>query len=312
MKALALTEFDVPPAVIDVPDPTAAPGEVLVRVAAASVNPYDTFVAMGGMKEYLAYEFPAVIGMDIAGTIEALGDGVDGFAVGDRVFGTIGAKPSVHDGSFAELAAAQAAALAPTPDGVDHRDVASLGVAGTTALGAVEALGPLEGANVLIAGATGGVGSFAIQLAAARGAHVIASVRPGDEAFVTELGASETVDYTGDVAAAIRERHPDGVDGLIDLVNRDPAGFASMVGLVRAGGHATSAVGGAGESTEIGGVAVSNVGGNPALLPALGELVKEGRLRAPIQRTYPLDEAATALQDLTNQHTLGKLLITMG
>jgi NADPH:quinone reductase-like Zn-dependent oxidoreductase len=311
MKALALTEFDAPPAVIDVPDPTPAPGEVLVRVAAASVNPYDAFVAIGAMKEYLAYEFPAVLGTDVAGTIDALGDGVDGFAVGDRVFGTIGAKPSVHDGSFAEMVAAQAAALARTPDGVDHRDVASLGVAGTTALGAVEALGPLEGAVVLILGATGGVGSFATQLAAARGARVVASVRPGDETFVTELGASETVDYTGDVAAAVRERHPDGLDGLIDLVNRDPAGFASVVGLVRAGGHATSAVGGAGETTEIGGVAVSNVGGNPALLPALGELVKEGRLRTPIRRTYPMDEAATALQDLTNRHTLGKLLITI-
>jgi NADPH:quinone reductase-like Zn-dependent oxidoreductase len=312
MKALALTEFDAPPAVIDVPDPTPAPGEVLVRVAAASVNPYDAFVAMGGMKEYLAYEFPAVIGMDVAGTIEALGDGVDGFALGDRVFGTIGTKATVHDGSFAELAPAQAAALARTPDGVDHRDVAYLGLAGTTALGAVEALEALDGANVLIVGATGGVGSFAIQLGAARGAHVTASVRPGDEPFVTELGASETVDHTDDVAAAIRERHPDGIDGLIDLVSRDPAGFASLVGLVRAGGHATSSVGGAGESTEIGGVAVSNVGGNPALLPALGELVKEGRLWAPIQRTYPLDEAATALRDLTDQHTLGKLLIEIG
>lgn len=312
MKALALTEFDAPPAVIDVPDPTPASGEVLVRVAAASVNPYDAIVAMGAMKEYLPYEFPAVIGMDLAGEVQAIGEGVDGFAGGDRVFGTIGTKATVHDGSFAELAAAQAAALARTPDGVDHRDVASLGVAGTTALGAVEALGPLEGANVLIVGATGGVGSFVIQLAAGRGAHVIASVRPGDEAFVTELGASETVDYTDDVAAAIRERHPDGLDGLIDLVTRDPAGFASLVGLVRAGGHGTSALGGAGESTEISGVAVSNVGGNPALLPALGELVKEGRLRAPIQRTYPLDEAGTALQDLTNQHTLGKLLLEIG
>lgn len=311
MKALALTEFDAPPAVIDVPDPTPTSGEVLVRVAAASVNPYDAFVAMGAMKEYLPYEFPAVIGTDVAGVIEAIGEGVDGFAVGDRAFGTIGTKATVHDGSFAELAAAEATALARTPDSVGHPDVASLGVAGTTALGAVEALGPLEGASVLIVGATGGVGSFAIQLAAARGARAIASVRPGDEGFVTELGASETVDYTRDVAAATRDRHPDGVDGLIDLVNRDPAGFASMVGLVRAGGHATSAVGGAGESTEIGSVAVSNVGGNPALLPSLGELVKEGRLRAPIRRTYPLDEAATALQDLTNQHTLGKLLITM-
>jgi NADPH:quinone reductase-like Zn-dependent oxidoreductase len=312
VKGLALTSFDMAPSVIDVPDPEPAGGEVVVRVGAASVNAYDTVVAMGAMKDYLPYEFPAVIGMDVAGVVESVGEGVQGFAPGNRVFGTMGTKPVIHEGTFGELVAAYAAALAPTPDGVDNERAGTLGVAGTTALGAVNVLDAAEGDRVLIVGATGGVGCFAIQLAAARGAHVIASIRPGDEEFVTDLGAAETVDYTADLMATVRERYTDGVDGVIDLVNRDPAGFASLAALARKGGGATSSVGGAGESTEIEGVAVSNAGGNPALLGTLADLVAEGKLRVPIQRTYPLEHAATALQDFTNEHTLGKLLIVVG
>jgi NADPH:quinone reductase-like Zn-dependent oxidoreductase len=311
MKALAIEGFDVPPAVIEVPVPTAGPGEVLVRVRAASVNAYDTVVAMGMMKDYMPYEFPAVVGMDVAGVVEDVGDGAEGFAPGLRVFGTLGMKGSVHDGSFAELATPQAQSLAIAPDDLDDVQAGSLGVAGTTAMGGVEALDPSPGDVVLVLGATGGVGTFAMQLASSRGAHVIASVRPGDEPFVRDLGAAETVDYTGDVAAAIRERHPDGIAGLIDLVHRDHAGFAEMTGLVRNGGRAASAVGGAGDATEIAGVAVSNVGGNPAQLGPLGNLVVAGSVRAAVSRTYRLDDGAQALHDFANQHTLGKLVITM-
>jgi NADPH:quinone reductase-like Zn-dependent oxidoreductase len=311
MKALALSSFEGPPSVIDVAAPKAGAGEVVVLVRAASVNAYDTFLAAGAMKDYLPYEFPAVIGMDVAGVVETVGEGVEGLAPGTRVFGTMGSKPAVHDGTFGEVVAAQAAALAPTPDGVDDAQAGTLGVAGTTALSAVNALEPADGHRMLIVGATGGVGSFAIQLAAARGAHVIASIRPGDEEFVNDLGAAETVDYTADLAASVRERYPDGVDGVMDLVNRDPAAFASLVELARSGGRATSSVGAAGESTEIGGVAVSNSNGNPALLGTLAEMVAEGKLRAPIRRTYPLADAATALQDFTNEHTVGKLVIVV-
>ena len=95
-------------------------------------------------------------------------------------------------------------------------------------------------------------------------------------------------------------------------MNRDPAAFASLSGLVRDGGHATSVVGAAGESTEIGGVAVSNTGGNPGHLTALARTVVDGTIRVAIRQTYPLAEAAQALDDFTNRHTLGKLVVTMG
>ena len=311
IDALALEGFDRAPAVIHVPAPEPAAGEVLVRVHAASVNAFDNFVAMGMAKAFMSYEFPAVVGQDVAGVVEAVGDGVEGFRNGDRVFGTIGSKGVVHDGTFAELATPLAPALALNPAAVDDGQVGSLGVAGTTAMSAVDAIDPSPGATVLIVGATGGVGTFAIQLATARGASVIATVKPGDEDVVTGLGAAETVDYSNNVIEAVRERHPDGIDSVIDLVNRDPAGFGALAGLVRAGGRAVSAVGGAGEATQIGGIEVRNIGSDPSHLGVLASMMEEGKLTSAIKRTYPLSDAAIALTDFANQHTVGKLMITM-
>jgi NADPH2:quinone reductase len=311
MKALALESFDVAPAVLDVPDPVAGAGEVLVRVHAASVNAYDLGVAAGAMQAYMPYEFPAVIGNDLAGTVEAVGEEVEGFAIGDQVFGMMGSKGAIHDGSFADLATPQAGSLAHTPEGLSHADAASLGVAGTTAMSAVEVVALRDGARVLIVGATGGVGTFAIQLAALQGAHVIASARPGDEDFLTGLGADETVDYTQDVVAAIRARYPDGIDAVIDAVNRDHDAFAALAHLVRQGGHAASVVGGAGDASTIDGVSVSNAGAGAAHLSPLAELVVQGKLRVATRRTYALPDAAQALLDFANEHTLGKLVITM-
>ena len=162
-------------------------------------------------------------------------------------------KGAIHDGSFAERANPQAASVAIAPEGLSDVDAGSLAVAGTTAMSAVQAVDPGEGGRVLIVGATGGVGTFAIQLAQLRGAHVIASVRPGDEGFVTDLGANETVDYTGDVVAAIRERYPDGIDAVIDAVTATRARSRASPAW-SPGGSATSVVGGAGESSELDGV----------------------------------------------------------
>jgi len=311
MKALALVSFDEPPAVIEVDDPTPKAGEVLVRVAAASINAFDIRVAAGGVRSFMPYEFPAVVGGDLAGTVEALGDGVDGFSVGDRVFGMMGMKGGVHDGSFGELATPTAASIVPTPEGLSDVDAGSLAVAGTTAMSAVEAAAPDDGSTVLVLGATGGVGSFALQLAHLRGARVIASVRPGDEGFVSDLGASETVDYTGDLAGDIRTRYPGGVDVAVDAVSYGDEPFRAIAELVRPGGVLISTRGAAGDATEIEGVRVGNGNGNPAHLAALADLVVAGKLRVPVRRTYPLADAAQAIADFEEQHTVGKLVITM-
>jgi NADPH:quinone reductase-like Zn-dependent oxidoreductase len=310
MKAFALSSFDEPAAVIEVDDPIVQAGEVLVRVAAASLNPYDAFVATGAARSFMSYRFPAVLGGDLAGTVEALGDAVDGVAVGDRVFGMMGMKGSIHDGSFGELATPQVASIAATPDVVSDTDASTLAVAGTTAWEAIEAVEPADGKRVLIVGATGGIGSFAIQLARLRGAVVIATVRPGDEGFVRGLGASETVDYTADTVATVRERYPDGVDAVIDAVSGSGDEFGAVVGLVKKGGRAASTRGAA-QGDEVDGVTTTNANGNPAHLAALAHLVADGEVRVAVSRTYRLDHAAAALRDLTEQHTLGKLVISV-
>ena len=311
MKALALRSFDEEPSVMEVDDPVPGSGEVLVRVAAASINAFDVRVASGGVRAFMTYAFPAVVGGDLAGTIEALGEGVDGFEVGDRVFGMMGMKGAVHDGSFGELATPTSVSIAKAPDGLTDIDGGSLAVAGTTAMSAVELVDPADGMTVLVLGATGGVGAFALQLARGRGANVIASIRPGDEAFVTDLGAAETIDYTADVSSQVRHRYPDGVDVVVDAVSFGDEAFAMSAGLVRSGGIVVSTRGAAGEETAIGDVRVANGNANPSHLPALADLVVAGKLTVPVRKTYPLADAAQAISDFAEQHTLGKLVITM-
>jgi NADPH:quinone reductase-like Zn-dependent oxidoreductase len=311
MKALALSSFDEVPSVMEVEDPVAGLGEVVVRVAAASINAFDVTVASGAARAVMSYEFPAVIGGDLAGTVEATGDGVTSFAVGERVFGMMGMKGAVHDGSFGELATPTAASIAKTPDGLGDVDAGSLAVAGTTAMSAIEMVAPSDGSTILVVGATGGVGAFALQLARIRGARVIASVRPGDEGFVTDLGAAETVDYTGDLGCAIKERYPDGVDAVIDAVSYGAEVFATVADLARDGGTLVSTRGAAGEATEIGSVRVANANADPAHLGTLADLVVSGRLSVPVRRTYPLADAAQAIADFAEQHTVGKLVITV-
>ncbi len=243
--------------------------------------------------------------------VEAVGSGVEGFAPGDHVFGRLGFKGGIHDGTFAELATPMATDVEHAPDGLGDQQGASLGVAGTTALDAIDEASPEAGSTVLVVGATGGVGSFAVQLAALRGADVVASVRPGDEDFVRDLGASETVDYTGDLAAEVRARWPNGVDAVIDVVNRDRAAFGALTGLIRPGGVAVSVVGGAGEESRIGEVRVANVSGSASNLAPLGGLVAAGRVRVPVSKTHALGDAAAALRDFRDEHTLGKIVITV-
>jgi NADPH:quinone reductase-like Zn-dependent oxidoreductase len=256
----------------------------------------------------MEYRFPIVIGKDFAGTIEGLGPDVTGFSPGDEVFGVL-MKPALGDGTFGEFVAAPVAYMAKIPAGLDHLRAGALGLAGVAALNAVDAVDPKAGETVLVSGATGGVGSFAVQLAAARGAHVIATARPGDEEdFARRLGAAETVDHTEDVTEAVIAIRPNGVHAVVHLAGD---GLQLAEALVPGGRFASTVGLGAIqlEGRDVQAQAIMAVPTTVALDWLAAEVVA-GRLTVPIQRTYPLQDVPRALQDFAKPK-LGKLAIAI-
>jgi NADPH:quinone reductase-like Zn-dependent oxidoreductase len=252
------------------------------------------------------YEFPVTLGRDFAGVVEDVGPGVSRYKPGDEVYGfLVHANPTVHDGSWADyVLVPEDTSLARKPDNVDFATVGAAPLAAITALAALDALELSEGANVLVVGACGGVGSFFVQLATAAGANVIAPALPEeDREYLGGLGPCEVVDRNADVAAHVREHYPEGVDALLDLVSPTPD-----ASLLTQGGRLASPLGAAGE-----GPGRTNLMASPmtANLERLAQLLDAGTLRVPIQHTYPLEQAGSALEALASTHTQGKLAITI-
>jgi NADPH:quinone reductase len=306
MKAIALTTPDTPPALSELPAPTPGPNEVLVRVHGSSANPVDSGIAAGMLKQMgVEYEYPVILGRDYAGTVEEAGAEVSRYAVGDQVFGfLLHANPAAHDGSWAELIAVpEDSSIAHAPETLDLATAGAAPLAGIAAMLSIDALELSEGDTVLIVGATGGVGSLAVQLAARAGATVIAPARPEDEDYLRELGVSELLPREGDLAAAARENHPDGFDAVLDLVNYAPDVPAS---LAKDNGRVASPTGAAGEGA---GRTMVMAAPTPDNLERLARLLADGELRVPIQATYELEQAPDALTALPTTHTQGKLTI---
>ncbi|MFD5268933.1 NADP-dependent oxidoreductase [Streptomyces sp. NPDC058335] len=310
MRALTLNEVPSAPAVAEVDAPAPGAGELLVKVAGSSVNGFDLSVTSGRLDGMMEHRFPLVLGMDFAGTVEAVGEGVEGFAAGDAVFG-VAMKPFLGAGALAEYVTVSAGyGVARIPAGLDVKDANGLGLAGTAALNSVEAPAPEKGETVLVSGATGGVGALAVQLAAARGARVIATARPGTEAdFVTGLTDADVavVDYTADLDAQVRALAPEGVDVVLHLAGD----AAQLVGLLREGGRIASTLGLTQEAVETEGVTVHPIMAdpNPNTLATLAGLAAAGELRVPVTATFPLEQAAEAF-DAFRTGTLGKITVT--
>ena len=313
MRAIAMTDYDSGVALQELPTPLPAPNELLVRVHASSVNRIDVLVAGGVLRGMMEYEFPAVPGRDFAGRVEQVGAGVGRFEVGADVFGFL-TKPTVHEGAWADYATVgEDRFVARKPSGLDFTEAAALPLAGVTALVAVDAVDPHEADTVLVVGADGGVGGYAVQFAARRGARVIATVKPDDEQRLRELGAAETIDYArGNVAAAVRERHPDGVDALIDLVNQAD-GFAPLAALLRAGGRAASSLGAADAEGLVGrNITATNVmaSAEVSVMARLAELVAGGEVKPTIDSVLALAEAPAAIEQFTAGKR-GKIVISL-
>jgi NADPH:quinone reductase-like Zn-dependent oxidoreductase len=306
MRAFVVPSPDTEPTVTEVPDPTPGPGEVLVRVAASSLNGFDLSVASGRLQGMVEHRFPVVLGKDFAGTVEAVGEGVTRFTFGDAVLGVV-TKAHLGDGGFGELLVVhEGDFVTAVPEGLDLRSAGALGLAGTAALDTLAAAGVQAGQTVLVSGATGGVGTLAVQYAAAAGATVIATARPGEEAdFVTELGAHHTVDYTADVPAQVRAIAPEGVDAIVHLAGDG----AELAGLLKPGGRIGSTMGYGPDQNP----AATFVMANPSA-DTLGRLAADaaaGRIRVPVTVTYSLDDVPRAFEDFRSG-TRGKICIEIG
>ena len=306
MRAIAVLEDGAPPAPADLPVRDPGPGELLVEVHASSVNGFDVAVLSGWVRDYMEYRFPLVPGKDFAGRVAAVGDGVSGFSVGDPVFGVVMTPYVGCDGAFAEyLVVGEQYGVARVPAGLDLAVAGALGLAGSAALTALDALALKGGQTLLVAGATGGVGSIAVQYAARAGVRVLATAKPGTEAeHVQRLGADRALDYGADLTEAVRDVAPEGVDAVLHLAG-DPA---VQVGLLAPGGRLASTLMFGPEQHP---AAVSIIA-DPArgTLDRLASDVAAGRLRVPISRTYPLEDAPRALDDFPGG-TLGKFAVSV-
>jgi NADPH2:quinone reductase len=309
MQVLAVTSPGTPATVIEVDQPTPSAGEVLVRVTAAAVNGFDLAVSAGMLEGMMEHRYPVVLGKDFAGVVDAVGADVDGFTVGDRVFGVV-TKDFLGDGSIGEFVTVPAAiGIAHTPEGVTDHDAAALGLAGVTALTAIAGANITADSVVLVSGATGGVGSQVLQRAVALGATVIATAK-GDTAtqLVRDLGAAEVVDYTDDVAEAIKASHPEGVDVIVHLAG-DPA---TLTPVLKDGGRFVSALVMTPEQLPLANGTVVPVYAAPTrdALTTVASDQGNGSTTVRVDHLYPLADAAAALAQF-GTGKLGKIVVTV-
>ncbi|GAB3487128.1 NADP-dependent oxidoreductase [Flexivirga sp.] len=288
----------------DLPDPKVAPGSVLIEVRAAGVNPVDWKVMAGYLDGLMDAVFPVIPGWDVAGVVRAVGPDTPEFAAGDEVY-AYARKDSVHAGTFAELVAVPATSVAHKPASLSFEQAGGLPLAGLTALRALEATGISPdgaGRTVLVHGASGGVGSFAVQLAVAAGARVIGTASERNHDYLRSLGA-EPVTYGEGLADRVRALAPEGVDAAVDFVG--DVEDTTVAVLAEDGRHAS-----------IADPSVTDHGGRYLWvrpdhdgLVTLAELADAGKLTVEVAQTFGLDGVGAAFDRSREGHTRGKLVI---
>jgi NADPH2:quinone reductase len=311
MRAYAIDEFGKPGSIHEVPDPEPAAGQVRVRVAAASLNPFDNAVINGYLKDRMEHRFPLIPASDLAGTVDAVGTDVTGFAVGDHVLGVNG-KTVLGEGSLAELTTVSTRTIALRPANVGEVEGTALALAGVSALMSVEAAALKPKDVVVVVGASGGIGGYAVQLAHLGGAHVIGVSSAANVDYVRGLGADEVIDRNaGDVLDAIRAKHLDGVAAIVDTGSDGPA-LARLSEAVRKGGAVISMKGAATvDELATRGITGINIRTDVTTerLEHLADLAAAGKLKAPRIQTFALEEAGEAFKLLG--HSGGKLVVTI-
>ncbi|RKN45676.1 NADP-dependent oxidoreductase [Streptomyces hoynatensis] len=333
MRALVAGGYGPPGelAVAELPVPVPGPGQVLVRVAAAALNPADLRLLGGAFREAVPLAFPHVPGSDFAGEVVAVGPGGGRFAVGARVFGhglpraagamaeQAASPPSFTTGAMAEFALFESGTpgLAPVPEGLSPERAATLPIPGLTALALLREGRFSPGETVLVLGAAGGVGGALVPLLAAAGARVIGTAIPADAEYVRGLGAAEVLDYRSvDPAEEALRRVAGGVDALVNLALPGPA-LTAAARAVRPGGRVLNAAFPSQDPGEFA-RAWPRLTGRTVLMSAregalaeLAEKARTGVLPDTISRRYGLAEAPRAYADLAGRHVRGKLVVVM-
>jgi NADPH2:quinone reductase len=312
MRAFAVQSFGEAPAIHDLPVP-AASDAFLLRVAYAGLNPLDN----NNLARLTAKStYPYVLGIDFAGVVERVPAGGTDLQAGDRVFG----MARTH-GAYAQYTAVTPGAklepLARIPDGVTDDQAAALPTAAVTALRTVDLLGVTAGQCLVVMGATGGVGGYAVQMALSRGAHVIATVR-GDADEARSLGAEEVYDSQAvDVASALHAAHPDGVDAVLDLVS-GPEAIRGDAEFIRPGGRLVSTIFAADEGwfaarqiTAHNSASSANPFLSPPGLTEVAGMLADGTITARIRSTVGLDGVGQILEKLRQGGLRGKAVIRL-
>ena len=301
MKAIRIHEFGGPEVLKyeDVPEPQPGPGEIRIRVIAAGVNPMDWKVRQGGVMLPL----PMIMGMDVAGVVDVLGEGVNAFQPGDRVF----AKVSLGPGGYAEYTVTSASQAAPKPRSIGFVEAAAIPTAGLAAWQALFDIAGLErGQSVLIHGAAGGVGSFAVQFAKWKGARVIGTASGTNAQFLKSIGADVVIDYKA-------ERFEDvvhDVDAVLDTIGGDT--FERSWGVLKPGGFLVTTVANVPEgAAEAHGVRAKGLmtradGSNLAQIAAI---IDEKHIKPVVMTVLPLADARKAQEMSESRHARGKIVL---
>ncbi|MCM3095734.1 NADP-dependent oxidoreductase [Priestia megaterium] len=330
MKAIRQHEFGGPEVLRyeEAPLPELKPGEVLVRVHAVGINPPDWYLREGYKdlppEWQPAVSFPFILGSDMSGVVEAVATDVQGFSIGDEVFGMVRFPSMGESAAYAEYVTAPASDLALKPAGIDHVHAAGAPMAGLTGWQFLIELGhneanpfqpeshrplPLNGKTVLVNGAAGGVGHLAVQLAKWKGAHVIAVASGKHESFLRELGADEFIDYTKSPPEDIAH----DVDLVLDTLGGSTTGRFLRT-LKRGGALFPVFIGfsDAEEAAKLGvTVSMTQVRSNGPQLVELGRLLDTGTVRVAIDSTFPLADARKAHERAARGHIQGKIVLTV-
>lgn len=286
----------------EVADPKVGPGQVLIEVRAAGVNPVDWKVMAGGLDGLMDTFFPVIPGWDVAGEVRALGPDTPEFAPGDQVI-AYARKDVMHAGTFAQYVAVSATAVARKPAMLDWPQAGGLPLAGLTAQRTLDRLEVGPGDTLLVYGAAGGVGSMAVQIGRDRGARVIGTASERNHDFVRALGA-EPVAYGDGVVDRVRELVAGGVTAVADMVGGQLE--TTLAVLANGGRHASIADNTVGEH---GGHWIW-VRPDGAKLAELADLAERGALTVEVAKSFPLEEVGAAFDASRSGRTRGKLVIT--